>query len=367
MTNKPRAYLFVGGGTGGHLYPALAIAEQIQSSDPTALVRFVCSNRPIDAQILSAAGVEFTPVDAMPLSKSGSGFMKFLKGWKSTATKARALIYELLPTHEVVIVAMGGFVAPSAACAARRIRVPIVLVNLDAVPGKANLLIARFADHVSTSLPVKSKRWEVLGPIVRSGATAKPGSGHDIFGLDPSKRTLLITGGSQGASSINGFVRAMVGNHPQAFEGWQIIHQLGPDDGADLAEIYKRADINAWVNPYIDRMDAAWGCADLTIGRCGAGTVAEAWTARVPGVFLPYPHHKDQHQKHNAKVLLDCGAAVILDDQIDPKANIAQHAQQLLSILTDPKSVDTMRAGYESLADANGAKTAAAMLIAFEH
>ncbi|MCA9303643.1 MAG: glycosyltransferase, partial [Phycisphaerales bacterium] len=137
MSEKPRAYLFVGGGTGGHLYPALAVKQRIMEIDPAAITRFVCSDRPIDAEILSDAGVEFVAVAAKPLAKSAAGLRAFAKGWRSSMAEMKSLVAELLPTRDVVVVAMGGFVAPPCAWAARRLRVPIVLVNLDAVPGKA--------------------------------------------------------------------------------------------------------------------------------------------------------------------------------------------------------------------------------------
>lgn len=358
MSEKPRAYLFVGGGTGGHLYPALAIKQRIMQIDPNAITHFVCSDRAIDAEILSEAGVEFTPVGARPVVRSRSGIKAFYKGWRSSAAKTKERIVELLPTRDVVVVAMGGFVAPPCAWSARRLRIPIVLVNLDAVPGKANLLVARFADAVCTALPVHSKPWTVLGPIVRF----QTDNATEHFGLDPDKPTLLVTGGSQGAETINAFVRAMVGHHSNAFSGWQIIHQTGKDGKGDLAALYERAGIRSWVGEYIQDMGSAWSIADLTIGRCGAGTVAEAWSAGVPAVLMPYPYHKDQHQKHNAMVLVDAGAAVVLDDRIDAERNIREHGAQLAAILSDPEKLQKMRDGMSTLGSADGAHSAAKLL-----
>lgn len=361
MSEKPRAYLFVGGGTGGHLYPALAIRQRIMQIDPNAISHFVCSDRPIDAEILSGAGVEFTPVAAKPIARSRSGLAAFYKGWRSSAATMKSLMADLLPTRDVVVVAMGGFVAPPCAWAARRLRIPIVLVNLDAVPGKANLLVARFADRVCTSLPVGGKHWITLGPIVRDSDRREP----ENFGLDPEKPTLLITGGSQGAESINSFVRAMVGHHGKAFAGWQIIHQTGKGGVGDLPAVYERAGIKNWVGEYIGDMGSAWRMADLTIGRCGAGTVAEAWAWGVPAVLLPYPYHKDQHQKHNAMVLAECGAAVVFDDRIDPASNIRDYGQRLAGLLADRAGLETMRAGFAQLGSADGARAAAELLDRF--
>ncbi|MCA9302639.1 MAG: UDP-N-acetylglucosamine--N-acetylmuramyl-(pentapeptide) pyrophosphoryl-undecaprenol N-acetylglucosamine transferase, partial [Phycisphaerales bacterium] len=232
---------------------------------------------------------------------------------------------------------------------------------LDAVPGKANLLVARFADQVCTALPVGGKQWTTLGPIVRAGTS----TGTENFGLDPEGRTLLITGGSQGAESINSFVRAMVGHHGQAFRGWQIIHQTGKGGVGDLPAVYERAGIRSWVGEYINDMESAWAMADLTIGRCGAGTVAEAWAANVPAVLLPYPYHKDQHQKHNAMVLVDVGAGIVFDDRIDATVNIQEHGKQLAELLVDPSMLSAMHAGFARLGGADGARAAAGLLDGF--
>ncbi len=364
MSSKPRAYLFVGGGTGGHLYPAIAIAEQIRTQDPEAKIQFLCSNRPIDAQILTDAGEDFLAVDAAPLGRSIRAIVRFFKGWRTTQAKARETIYELLPTHSVVVVAMGGFVAPAPSWAARRLRVPVVLVNLDAIPGKANLLIARFADQVCTALPAAGKSWQVLGPIVRGAALGSREQGIEAFGLDPRKQTILVTGGSQGAESINGLMRAMLGHRPRAFDGWQVIHQFGNTGGAaDLRAIYEHAGVQAWVEPYIDDMGNAWGCADLTIGRCGAGTVSEAWAAQVPAVFFPYPFHKDQHQKHNARALVEGSAAVLCEDLIDPAKNIHAHSELIEQILTEPDRLGAMARAFDSMPSSDGAAAAAHLLM----
>ncbi|MBL4590526.1 MAG: UDP-N-acetylglucosamine--N-acetylmuramyl-(pentapeptide) pyrophosphoryl-undecaprenol N-acetylglucosamine transferase [Phycisphaerales bacterium] len=364
MTKKPRAYLFVGGGTGGHLYPAIAIAEQIRARQPDSLIRFVCSNRPIDAKILTDAGEDFVAIDACPMGRSFGAITRFIKGWRSSYKQSRALIYELLPTRDVIVVAMGGFVAPAPAWAAKRMRVPVVLVNLDAVPGKANLLIARFANRVCTALPVSTKRWQVLGPIVRESAKGTREQGIKAFGLDDAKQALLVTGGSQGAQSINEFMCAMVGSFPQAFDGWQIIHQTGEDE-SNLASVYECAGITAWVNPYIEHMGDAWGCADLTIGRCGAGTVSEAWASRVPAAFFPYPFHKDQHQKHNAMPMVNAGAAVLFEDFVDPAQNINAHGQQLAAILSSPDQLASMLGGFDAMGSTDGAGAAARLLVGF--
>ena len=351
------------GGTGGHIYPALAIIEQLRQTDPDVGVHILCSNRAIDTKILTKEDVPFSPIAAMPVSKKPRGLIRFIASWGPSVRETRVCIRTLQETHDsVILVAMGGFVAAPAARAAHAQRVPVVLVNLDAVPGKANVLIAKKASELFTAAPIKGfELWNRVHPIVRSSMNGggNTGQARASFGLDPDTNTLLITGGSQGAASITNFVRTMLEQEPKTFVGWQAIHQVG-DQMSDaqidqLRSAYQDAKVAAWVEPYIDDMSVALSSADLAVGRCGAGTVAEYWAAKLPSVFFPYPHHQDEHQKHNAQGLVDAGAAIVLDDLINPDRNLGQHREAFARILTDTDARQAMRAGFETIDEPDGA------------
>ncbi len=370
-----RAFVFVGGGTGGHLYPALAIIEQLRIIDPDAGVHILCSNRAIDAEILGKEDVPFSSIPAMPVSKHPRGLMRFISSWGPSVRAARQQIQRFKQTHDsVTVVAMGGFVAAPGARAGHAEGVPVVLVNLDAVPGKANMLIARKAKQIFTAAQIahpnnRFDSWQPTRPIVRSATTDSITlqDARARFGLDPHTNTLLITGGSQGAASITNFVRAMATQCPQAFARWQLIHQVGKkmSDSAidELRSAYRDAQINAWVERYIDQMGTALAAADLAVGRCGAGTVAECWGGKVPSVFFPYPYHKDEHQKHNAQVLVDAGAAIVLDDLIDPDRNFRAHRQDFARVLESDEIRATMQAGFAALGKPDGAWAIARVLM----
>jgi len=179
-----------------------------------------------------------------------------------------------------------------------------------------------------------------------------------MFGLDPDARTLLVTGASQGARSINLFLAAFVDRHADLLRGWQVLHQCGDKDEDDVRFAYEASSVPAVVTPFIDPMGPAWGAADLALSRAGAGSVGEAWANRVPTIFLPYPHHKDQHQRRNAEVLED--GCAIARDRIMPPTNVAGEAGEALrTLLGDEGARGRMRSALERLGNTDGARRVA--------
>lgn len=369
--NTGRAFVFAGGGTGGHIYPALAIIEQLRLIDPDVDVHILCSNRAIDDRILSNEDVAFSSIPAMPVSSKPKGLMRFLMSWGPSVRMTRAQIRKFKSNHaQVVLVAMGGFVAAPASRAGRVERVPVALVNLDAVPGKANVLISKRASIVWTSASVQGfDSWNRVKPIVRTqtmGSISKRDA-RLKFKLDPDCKTLLITGGSQGAASINAFVQQMLIHHPQSFVGWQVIHQVGTQIAEtqidEIRDAYRGVGVDAWVERYIEKMGEALGASDLGVGRCGAGSVAECWAAKLPCVFFPYPYHQDEHQKHNAQVLVDAGTALVLNDQIDGVKNLEAHGESMAQVLESEDVRAKMRNGFDTLGAPDGAAQIATRLM----
>lgn len=362
-----RAFVFAGGGTGGHIYPALAIIEQLRILNPDVAVHIVCSGREIDAEILSNGDVEFTPIAAMPVSKKPGGLIKFVSSWGPSVRATRACLRSLKETNDTVaLVAMGGFVAAPGARAGHAQKVPVVLVNLDAVPGKANVLIAKKAKEIYTAAAINGfKSWQRVRPIVRTQTmeSINTQDARAAFGLDANTNTLLITGGSQGAASITNFVRTMIEQRADAFNGWQVIHQVGNKmNDAEieaLRSVYSEAKVGAWVEPFVDEMGIALSAADVSLGRCGAGTVAECWAAKLPSIFFPYPFHKDEHQKHNAQVLVDAKCAIVLTDFVDADRNFAEHSEAFAQVLISDATRQAMRGGFDDLGSPDGASTIA--------
>ena len=369
-----RGFVFVGGGTGGHLYPALAIIEQLEAfgRDESRQAKLwgahiVCSERRIDSAILESAGADFSTIPATSPSGGVRGVLRFVKNWGPSVRGVRGVIREMKKDcDEVVVVSMGGFVSAPSTMAARAEKCALVLVNLDAVPGKANRWIGKRADRAFTAARVSNfGGWEQTRPIVR-GFAGKRDKSRAIaeFGLDGDRKTVLVTGGSQGARSVNRFLVEMARMHAEAFEGWQVLHQVGGGgDGEEVALGYREHGVSAVVVEYIEEMGAALEAADLAIGRCGAGTVGECWAARVPAVFLPYPFHKDEHQKHNAAVLVEAGSAVLCRDWIDAEKNVEAHGEAVAALLRDGDALERMRGGYGKLGEADGGRVIADSLL----
>ncbi len=351
--------VFAGGGTGGHIFPALAIAEALPAG---IACHFVCSDKPLDAEILREAGREtghgFTAIGARPPVAKPKGLVRFLRSWGPSVRAGRALLRQIKgDSADARLVAMGGYVAAPMVQAARAEGVKIVLVNLDAAPGRANRWIARHAERVFTSAAVERPGWERVPPLVRQRARASstPEACREQLGLDPAVRTLLVTGASQGARSVNRFLEAMLARHRAAFDGWQVLHQTGKDGVEAMREAYAEAGVLAVVRAFLPAMGEAWGAADAAVSRSGAGSVGEVWANRVPTLFLPYPYHADQHQKLNALPLVEAGAVVLAEDRIEPEANMAEAGRALLELLGDASGRARMREALVRLGPADGA------------
>ncbi len=375
-SNPSRIYLFAGGGTGGHLYPGLAIAEQLQArasaQSQSIECRFICSDRAIDRTILECEGAIFEPSPAKPVGLRPKALARFLWNWGPAVRHGRQVIKQAgsrAGQSNVHVIAMGGFVAAPIAQAARAERCPVTLVNLDAAPGKANRWIATRADRAFTTFPVAApyaRAWTRIAPIVRSAALdpRTPQQARASLGLHPDRPTLMITGGSQGAGSINRFLIAFADAHPDALRPWQVLHQTGETDNSALTAAYARAGVPAIIERFAHPIGPWWRAADLAIARAGAGSVAEAWAAAVPTLFLPYPWHRDQHQRLNAQPLAEADAATLAVDRIDPATNLGDSGPGpiLLALLREPQRLHAQRQALAALGPADGACTIATAL-----
>jgi UDP-N-acetylglucosamine--N-acetylmuramyl-(pentapeptide) pyrophosphoryl-undecaprenol N-acetylglucosamine transferase len=342
----PFTVVLAGGGSGGHLYPALAIAERLVEIAPQTRTIFVCSERAIDRRILSGAGVDFFPIPARPWSWRP----RLLKAWFFAHVRSRRILEQLMRRESVAaVVALGGFAAAPAVSAARTLGIPVTLVNLDARPGKANRWMARRCHRVLTATAVSGAAGfggTVTGMPVRRAAIrrASPEECRRALGLHPARPTLLVMGGSQGAQSINGLMEALLAADPCELDGWQVLHLCGAGAEPALREAYRRSGVSAVVEPFLEEMGGAWGAADLAISRAGASSVAEAALNAVPTVFLPYPFHRDQHQRLNAEPMVAAGAAVMAEDVVDPAPNLARLRPLLAELLGSPERRAAMRA-----------------------
>jgi len=340
-----RTIAFAGGGSGGHISPGIALAEGLDARGVASI--FLCSDRAVDAHMLGATKWPWRPMPARPLSIHPLRSMAFLRAFIRTQRLARAE----LRGHDVsAVVTLGGFVAVPVARAASSLDIPVVMLNLDDPPGAANRAIARWATQRWTSCALGDRSAgfsaRVVGLPIRSAAVVSqsPAECRRRLSLSPDRPTLLITGASQGSSSLNELMMEVCARDASHLEGWQVLHLTGGRDDQGLDEAYRRAGIPARVMAFLDAMGLAWGAATLCVSRAGANAVAEVALAAVPTLFLPYPWHKDQHQARNAAPLAACGGAIVLRDHVDRVANLRDTGLAMKALLRDRAAIDMMRA-----------------------
>ena len=362
-------YIFCGGGTGGHLYPGLAVAAELAALRPAARIVFACSNRAIDRKILDPQPWAVVPQPVRPLPGGIGQVLPFLRAWLASGRLARDLVGDLAPAG---VLGLGGFAAaPVVGCAARA-GGRTALLNPDAVPGKANRYLARRVDVIFTQFestggsfrPAVREKVRCVGCPTRgelSDGNRPEAVRH--FGIDPDRRTLLVLGGSLGAESINGAVGVLAGEMSDLAETWQVIHVTGPAKGAAAGGPRPSGAGPATSTcEYCERMDLAFAAADIVLCRAGASTVGEVTATGTPAVFLPYPWHRDQHQRLNAAGLAEAGAAIVIDDARSAAANAAVLAERLLPILRDPARLAAMAGAAAGLARPHAARDVAGWL-----
>jgi len=361
--SRPMWFVLAGGGTGGHLFPALAVVAELRAltgSQDGVEVSFFCTPRPIDAHVLGAAQVEAIPQQVRPFSGRPWRWPAFWRAWRGSVAVCRQMFRHRRPA---AVVGAGGYASGPAVRAALDAGVPTFLLNPDAVPGRANRHFARhkglagiFAqwavtrDHLPAAAPVA-----VTGCPVRRTFLEAGGRDRDelvrLFDLQPGRRLLLVTGASQGARTINEAMAALADRLD--WTGWQVLHLAGQADVARVSAAYGRADRMrggmARVLPFTDRMAEAVAAADLVISRAGASTLAEILVLGKPSVLLPYPYHRDNHQRRNAEVLAGAGAAVLVDDARDTEVNCRVLEAVLSQLMHDDVQRDAMARSALSL------------------
>ena len=363
-----RNFFFAGGGTGGHIYPAIAVAEQIIKLEPRAKVHFFCSSRDIDAQILSKTNFEFTPLPAGGFSARPVKLISFCRRFLESCRIAGRKIAEDKPA---VVTGVGGFVAAPVCWAAHRLKVPVVLLNVDIVPGRANKIIAHFADEIFVQFEdtvrcfAKGKaRVSVVGcPLRRGFEHPRPDVISNRLGLDKNKKTLLVTGASSGARSINETVCSLLKELAAFADRWQIVHLTGKADFENVRRKYDDAKIDSRILEYCDDVPDLLAAADLVIGRSGAVSVAEYAAASVPSICIPYPYHKDKHQYLNAGKLVEAGAAIMVDD-LPQRTETAQWLwEELEQLLKDQDKLEQMKTNCAAAARKDAALKIAKRLL----
>jgi UDP-N-acetylglucosamine--N-acetylmuramyl-(pentapeptide) pyrophosphoryl-undecaprenol N-acetylglucosamine transferase len=315
LTEPSRRSLCVvvaGGGTAGHIEPALALADAVRRARPDARVVALGTERGLEKTIIPARGYPLELIPPVPMPRKPTVDLLKLPLKVRSAVKVTREVLDRVGAD--VVVGFGGYVALPAYLAARG-RVPIVVHDSNARVGLANKIGARFADRVAVAVPDSGlPKAEVIGIPLRSSIIELDRAklrdeAREHFGLDPKAPTLLVFGGSQGARSINAAVSAAARELADA--GIGVLHAHGPKNTLAVQEVPGAPRYVAV--PYLERMDLAYAAADAVLCRCGAMTVAEVSAVGLPAVFVPLPHGNGE-QALNAAPVVDAGGAVLVPD-----------------------------------------------------
>jgi UDP-N-acetylglucosamine--N-acetylmuramyl-(pentapeptide) pyrophosphoryl-undecaprenol N-acetylglucosamine transferase len=338
--------VFAGGGTGGHLYPAIAIADALRARN--ARIAFVGTSDRLERTIVPNAGYELLTVSSRALQRAGSPhvFRTIADNVKGTFQSLRLLA----ATRPEIVIATGGYVCFPVALAARMRRfarlsnAPIVLLEPNAEPGLTNSLLTPMVDEV-WGPPLEPDRrlaakYRPTGVPVRASLRRLPRREDAVarLGLDPSRRTLVAMGGSQGARAINDALVALVGGDGMP-PGWQLLALTGTGD----FERVRTALPHAFA--YLDDMADAYAAADLVLARAGASTLAELAATGKPSVLVPYPHAAQSHQDANAARFQAAGAAVVLSDRELQAGGL----RAVLAQTAEPKRLEALSAAAARL------------------
>ncbi len=359
---------FAGGGTGGHLYPALAVAEQVRDLTPACQMTFFCSSRAVDARVLGASGCDFLPLPAEGLGLSPRKFARFYAGF----IKSYYFVKQILTAHKqnAVVIGTGGFVCAPVVFAARSLKIPVYLINVDIVPGKANRLLGRlsrkiFVQFYDTLHYFKADKAMVTGCPLRSGFFHPDKSrAIESLKLDPAKKTLLVTGASTGSRDINNAIMSILPQLARFSDQWQIVHLTGQANYQAVASQIKNSPISYIPVEYYDDMPNLYAASDLIIGRSGAVSVAEYAAAGKPSICIPYPYHKDNHQYLNAQQLRRRNAAVIVaQDLRNPSRFTHNLCKTLIELMSDQPRRSEMALAAQECAAGSAAQTIAKTIL----
>lgn len=349
-----RRVIISGGGTGGHIYPAITIARAIADIEPTEFL-YVGSKIGLENTLIPNEGIPFVTIDVRGLERKIS-FRNLVTLGKTAGSLLRAeqIIHKFKPD---VVIGTGGFVCGPVLLAASLSGIPTLVQEQNVIPGVTNTILSRFVKCVALGYEEAAdrfKRKDILvytgNPVRKDILTGTRDHGRALLGLDPDKFTLLVAGGSRGARSIN---NAMIEVHRyfRDSKDIQILHVTGDHEydrvvgqleGIDGKGRYGEG---SHIIPYLHHMPEALAAADLAVYRAGAVGLAELTVRGLPAILIPYPYAAEDHQRYNAQALVMCGAAkMILDKMLTGRELL----EEIVHLKNDPEALKRMARASKS-------------------
>jgi UDP-N-acetylglucosamine--N-acetylmuramyl-(pentapeptide) pyrophosphoryl-undecaprenol N-acetylglucosamine transferase len=349
--------ILAGGGTGGHVIPALAIAEELRRGGHEAA--FVGTERGIETRLVPKAGFPLFLVNVGAFNRVNlSTRFRTMAGLPLAVFAAMRILRRF---RAQVVIGVGGYAAAPATMAAVLLRIPIVLFEPNVVPGFANRVVARFATSAAVHFEQTESWFRGVGVegVEVTGVPVRP----EFFAL-PARRsqppTLLVFGGSQGARALNRIVCDSAVELLRRIPELTIVHQTGEREFSGLSNFYSKRQIKVEVSAFMDDMPQRFADADLIVCRSGASTVAEIAAGGRCAVFVPFPGAADDHQLRNAELLARENAALLIpESELTPE----RFVEQVVSLLADPAQLQTMGAKARTLAYPDAASHIAGMAL----
>lgn len=362
MQRKPLRILFAGGGTGGHLFPGIAIADEIRKILPDATITFVGTKKKIEARVVPQRGYTFAPIWI-----SGFRRMRSVENLLFPLKLMVALIQSfilILRFKPDVVVGTGGYVCGPVVYVASLLGVPTLIQEQNSYPGVTTRLLAGRATEVHLTFETSARFLKRADNVRVTGNPTRATLGTmtrfesaRFFEIDPQKKTVLVFGGSLGARSINDAMLKLVDG--LWMNDVQVIWQTGETDFQRVRESLGKGAPSVKLYRFIEQMEYAYGACDLVISRAGATSVAEIARAGVPSILVPYPFAAADHQTENARAMVEHGAAVMIKDgELDEEL-----PDMIRSILNDPDRQRTMAAKTQALGKPKAASILAGAVI----
>lgn len=330
------------GGTGGHLYPAVALAREFLRRDPSTKILFVGTARGIESKVLAHEGFELALITAKPVM--GKGVLAMAQGLLSLPVGLWQSLRILCARQADLVIGVGGYTSPAVLAAAAMKGIPRVILEPNAYPGMANKAVGPLAQRIflafdSAAASFDRRKIRVVGTPIRREFLSQDG-GDAGMAPTPAGHRLLIFGGSQGAQAINSAVLEGLAPMVARLPNVKITHQTGEADHQRVSEAYRRAGVEAEVVPFIYDMPRALRAADLVVARGGAMTIAELTACGKPAILIPLPTAIYDHQMKNARAMEAAGGAIVL-----PQGEVTgpRLTEAIAAILENPERMRAMR------------------------
>ena len=326
------------GGTGGHLYPGVAIAEALEKKGIE--VALLVSNKAIDQEATEHLKNKFTVRSFPSVGLVGRNYLKFFKGLMQSRRESIRFFKEWNPQTAL---AMGGFTSAGPILAARSMRIPNGIHEANVIPGRANRWLARGSDFVFLNFEATRHRLKVGSkthvmvcglPVRSSFFKTNPSLAKSSFGWNPDDKVLLVTGGSQGAGFLNDQILRFRSKHWSKFANWKLLHLTGPSDFDRMKEAYRSKGFEGIDSiklcPFLHSMDNALAAANVCVTRSGASFLGELEVFRSPALLVPYPHAVENHQYWNAVAYSERSTATIFEETRGEPTEFASALEKIL-------------------------------------